>query len=142
MGAAALKRGEYARAAKLFGKSLQLYPLPGVEAMLSAARARANDGGNQQNNSAAANSNANSNDIDETTTTAPGPTTPRSAPERSTSTASNATNDSQSGRSFTPEHVRIIKHILEAKKGGRGAHYRVLGVSENASDSDLKKAYR
>jgi hypothetical protein len=130
MGAAALKSGQYARAAKLFGKSLQLYPLPGVEAMLSQARSRANEGSQS--------STANNHQERSFSTN-------REAPQRSTSTASStngSTNGSQSGRSYTPEHVRIVKHILESKKGGRGAHYRVLGVAENATESDLKKAYR
>jgi DnaJ family protein B protein 12 len=35
-----------------------------------------------------------------------------------------------------------VKKILNAKEGGRGAHYRVLGVSENATENELKKAYR
>lgn len=35
-----------------------------------------------------------------------------------------------------------MKKILRAKDGGKGAHYRVLGVSEDATESDLKKAYR
>eukprot|EP00536_Pseudo-nitzschia_multiseries_P005673 jgi/Psemu1/191025/e_gw1.109.61.1 len=35
-----------------------------------------------------------------------------------------------------------VKRILKAKEGGRGAHYRVLGISQNATESEIKKAYR
>jgi len=31
---------------------------------------------------------------------------------------------------------------LIAKEGGSGAHNRVLGVGKDATDTDLKKAYR
>ena len=64
----------------------------------------------------------------------------RPVPERTTSTAS-ATSEG-GGRPYTPQQVEIVEKILKAKEGGRGAHYRVLGVSENATEAELKKAYR
>lgn len=80
-----------------------------------------------------------------------GPTTenggarPR-ASARSASTASAASSTTISmgadGRQYTEEQVKIVQHVLRSKEGGRGAHYRVLGVQANATDNDLKKAYR
>lgn len=69
----------------------------------------------------------------------------RPAPQRAASTASSAassTAEGTSGRSFTADQNEIVKSILIAKEGGRGSHYRVLGVNQNAAENDLKKAYR
>lgn len=125
MGAAALKSGQYSRASKLFKKSINMYPLPGVEALLSQAERM-----EQQPNSS---------------TSPPEPeTTTQPAPNRSTSSASTAAsaNAGADGRAYTENQVKIVKDVLRAKEGGRGAHYRVLGVSANATEADLKKAYR
>jgi hypothetical protein len=74
----------------------------------------------------------------------PSSSTSRPPPQRSTSTASSigSTVEGTSGRAFTPAQEEIVATILKAKEGGRGAHYRVLGVNTDASESDLKKAYR
>jgi DnaJ family protein B protein 12 len=45
-------------------------------------------------------------------------------------------------RPYTDEQVQIVETVLKAKDGGSGAHYRVLGVGKDATDADLKKAYR
>ena len=66
----------------------------------------------------------------------------RPIPQRSTSTGSASSAPADGGRAYTPEQVEIVKKILNSKEGGRGAHYRVLGVSENATENELKKAYR
>lgn len=67
-----------------------------------------------------------------------------SSSSRPTSTASGSTTTATAddGRPYTPQQVEIVKKILAAKEGGRGAHYRVLGVTENATENELKKAYR
>jgi DnaJ domain len=124
----ALKQGQHDRAIKFFQKSLSLYPLPGVEAMLAQAESIASNGGNGAEAPGSASSS-----------------TSRPAPQRASSTASSAassTTGGASGRAFTPAQEDIVKEILKAKEGGRGAHYRVLGVNTDASESDLKKAYR
>lgn len=118
MGAQALSEGNYARAVKLLNKSLQLYPLPGVEALKSSAEKKLNESSSTATNGG-------------TSATAPA----RSAPARSSSVGSD-------GRSFTEAQVEIVKRVLLAKEGGRGAHYRVLGVESNATENDLKRAYR
>jgi DnaJ family protein B protein 12 len=103
-----------------------------VEALLS-----------QAERSAAANESSSNNNS--------GASSSRPAPDRSASTASAGTRTSAaaaapsegtSGRSFTPEQDAIAKKVLQSKESGRGAHYRILGVSQNATESELKKAYR
>jgi DnaJ family protein B protein 12 len=107
VGATALRSSDLDKAIKFLQKSLQLYPLPGVEALLEQAKKA-----KQANND----NNQNGNNTDSSGGTG--------------------------GRSYTSEQVQIVRHVLEAKQGGRGAHYRVLGISTNATESDIKKAYR
>lgn len=97
-----------------------MYELPGVEALLHQAERMASR---------------------------PPPSTPsepaasqRPSMSRSASTASSTTGSD--GRAFSDDQSKIVQEILRAKEGGRGAHYRVLGVQSTASENDLKKAYR
>jgi len=131
MGATALRSGQTARAVKLLKKSLSLYPLPGVQALQSQAERKLVSESNSNNNSTSNNSSS----------SAP--------PQRSTSNVSasstastNNSNINANGRPYTEAQVRMVAEVLKSKEGGRGAHYRVLGVNKNADDSALKKAYR
>jgi DnaJ homolog subfamily B member 12 len=120
LGAAALKRGELDRAIKLLQKSMQLYPLPGVEALLM--QAKREQIRQQQNDSNQTRSQ-------------------RPPPQSSASTISNESAGAN-GRAYSEEQVRIVKEVLQAKEGGRGAHYRVLGLRETSTEAEIKKAYR
>ncbi len=139
IGAEALRKGQYERAVKFLDKSQKLHALPGVQALLSQA--------NKRMNAASAPSAA----------PAPAPTaapTPPPSAARSastTSTASTSTSSSRTtsnnntgadGRTYTQAQVDLVNKILKAKEGGRGGHYRVLGIPEDADDNALKKAYR
>jgi DnaJ family protein B protein 12 len=100
-----------------------------VEALLSQAeRSAAANESSRNNNSSGASSSR--------------PVPDRSASTASTSTSAAAASEGTSGRSFTPEQDAIAKKVLQSKESGRGAHYRILGVSQNATESELKKAYR
>jgi len=152
MGAEALRKGQYERAAKLLKKSLQLYPLPGVKALLGQAERRLNE---QNSNQSGAGTNASSTPNGRASFAA-GSNTPRASSTRTsfssgpstarstTASASASTNNTnpESGRNYTDEQVKIVKQVLQAKEGGRGAHYRVLGVEQDANEAALKKAYR
>lgn len=120
MGAAALKSGHYDRAIKLLKKSLSMYALPGVEALMNQAEKMASEPPPSSSSEPAA--------------------SPRPSMSRSASTASSTAG--ADGRAFSDDQAKIVQEILRAKEGGRGAHYRVLGVSATASESELKKAYR
>jgi DnaJ-domain-containing protein 1 len=129
MGAEALRSNNFPRAIKLLQKSLQLYPLPGVEAMLSQTKARMQQSQNTSSSSSQPSSS-----------TAPPP------PQRASSTASAASSNTQmgkDGRAYTQDQVAIVNSVLKAKEGGRGAHYRVLGnISQDSNETQIKKAYR
>jgi len=135
LGAEALRRGDFSRAVKLLSKSLQLYPLPGVEALLGHAQSqeRAN------NSSHDTTSNGGTNNYTRNAASAPAAAAAASSSTRQS--ASSSTNGTD-GRAYTSDQVAIVRQVLQAKEGGRGAHYRVLGLSENATEADIKKAYR
>ena len=117
-----MKKEDYPRAVKFLQKSLQLYPLPGVETLLSHAKTRLNS----DNNTSSGRSNSSSS------------RPPASSQRRSeSSTATGA-----DGRTYTEEQTLVIQEVLKAKEGGRGAHYRVLKLSQTCTESELKKAYR
>lgn len=131
MGAAALRNRQFPRAVKLLNKSLNLYPLPGVKALLSQAERKLAE--SESSASSSNNNNASS---------------PR-ATARPTSTAAangtNTANNVNNGRSYTPEQVKIVEDILKAKTSTQHStkpHYRILGIPENANEAQIKKAYR
>lgn len=38
--------------------------------------------------------------------------------------------------------MEVVNRVLHAKQGGRGGHYRVLQVPEDATEAQIKTAYR
>ncbi|KAL7541130.1 hypothetical protein ACHAXR_012043 [Thalassiosira sp. AJA248-18] len=140
LGADALRKGQNARAMKMFTKSLHLYPLPGVKALLGQAVRRMQSEGSQSAASGTSPTNGSSNNNNTTQTNSS-----FAAASRSSSTASasaSSTTTGADGRAYTEAQLTIVKQVLKSKEGGRGAHYRVLGLETNADDSAIKKAYR
>jgi len=156
IGAAALRSGQTARAVKMFSKSLKLYPLPGVNALLQQAekKLQSDGGGSTTNNGSSSNENNRPNYSSapsSSSSTANGFASSRSsssasmnnAPSTTASTTSSTTSATGAdGRAYTPAQQQIVSHVLKAKEGGRGAHYRVLGIERTADEAGIKKAYR
>jgi len=136
MGAQALRTGQLARAIKLLNKSLQLYPLPGVEALLAQAKKQQE----QAENNATNNDDNNNNTTNNNRSRAAPPL--RKDPFTSSSKPGGGGTDAATGRSYTKDQVDIVQQILHGKEGGRGAHYRILGITQNATEAEIKKAYR
>lgn len=114
-----LAQGEYDKAIRFADKSLQLYPLPGVDALRNKAvsmKAGGGAGGGRSSSSSSGAASASSGD--------------------STPTSSSGT---QSQRSFTPEQEAGAKKIIASAKK---SHYEVLGIPKSANENDIKKAYR
>eukprot|EP00339_Tiarina_fusa_P009948 CAMPEP_0117018842 /NCGR_PEP_ID=MMETSP0472-20121206/14526_1 /TAXON_ID=693140 ORGANISM="Tiarina fusus, Strain LIS" /NCGR_SAMPLE_ID=MMETSP0472 /ASSEMBLY_ACC=CAM_ASM_000603 /LENGTH=441 /DNA_ID=CAMNT_0004723623 /DNA_START=30 /DNA_END=1355 /DNA_ORIENTATION=- len=135
--ARALRQQQYERAVKFFKKSLSLYPLPGVDALLAQSERLAANGSGDGGTAAPQESSTSS-----TSTAGDGSRSRPSMPSRAESTASSTASIGASGRSYTPDQEEIVKKILRAKEGGRGAHYRILGIAADAGENDIKKAYR
>jgi hypothetical protein len=138
MGAAALRRGEFERAQKLLKKSLQLYPLGGVEALLEHAKAQQRQQQQQQQKQSSENGSSSSANAGRSN----GSTTASTTESSSASLSSEQQQTGADGRNYTEDQVKVVSQVLKAKEGGRGAHYRVLGVNQDASEAQIKKAYR
>ena len=153
IGAAALRSGQTARAVKMFSKSLKLYPLPGVNALLQQAekKLQSEDEGSTTNGGSSFNENSSrpnnySSAPSSNSSSANGFAPSRSASMNSTASSAASTTSSAAtgadGRAYTPAQEQIVSQILKAKQGGRGAHYRVLGIEQSADEAAIKKAYR
>jgi len=130
-------------------KSVQLYPLPGVEALLAQAKQQ-----QQQSSSKSNGTTSNTNNTSSSTgnsaraTPQPQPSSTRTASSTSASAAATAAaatggGVTANGRSYTAEQAKLVKVILDIKKnGGRNGHYHILGIEPNANDAQIKKAYR
>lgn len=153
IGAAALRNGQHARAVRFLEKSLRLYPLPGVTALLGQARRKAGEGeaagGSGNGGDGASNRAADGASSSSSTTASSGSRPMGHADQRASSSSLGGGGGSapsvageHNGRSYTPAQAAVVESVLRSKEGGRGAHYRVLGVESTATDADIKKAYR
>lgn len=157
IGAQALRSGDLHRSRKMFQKSLRLYPLPGVEALLSQVeRMIAASSGNNSNatsngsGSTAANNNNNNNGRSSNYSNSSRSSSSNSNMKSNTNSngsapaaSSSTTSSNGNGRPHTAQQEKIVRDILAIKQsGGRKMHYKILGVSESANENELKKAYR
>jgi DnaJ family protein B protein 12 len=135
IGVVALRQGDTEKAKKFLSKSLQLYPLPGVEALLSQANSSSSTTENRPNHESSSTAAGNSSSNNSNGASNASSTRPAAA-------ASSTTRTGECGREYTTEQVKIVERVLTAKQGGRGAHYRVLNISESATEAQIKTAYR
>jgi len=153
--ATALRNGNYSRSVKLFKKSLHLYPLPGVSALLAQAERKSqaegvgHGGAGTTSYSNGTHSSAKTQTSRNRSAFASSRSSSASASSASTKAANNSarnTNTSvageHNGRTYTEAQVTDVRTVLKAKEGGRGAHYRVLCVDSKCDEGALKKAYR
>ena len=121
-------------------KSLQLYPLPGVEALLSHATAEFESSKTSTSSSSSSSAQQQrGSQASSSAEAAAAASNGRSSRTRTSATAASAGSD---GRAYTEEQTRIVQEVLRAKEGGRGAHYRVLKLQQNCTEAEIKKAYR
>jgi DnaJ homolog subfamily B member 12 len=140
-----LRKSDFIMAAKMLKKSLQLYPLPGVEALAAHATAKLAEQNTTRTNQTSHASPA-----------ANGETSHRRSDAAASASSANGNSNGaatpqqqqqqqrmgEDGRSYTGEQHEIVHKVLRSKQGGRGAHYRVLGIAQSANETEIKRAYR
>lgn len=126
MGTDAMRKRDYPRALKFFNKSLNLYPLPEVKTLLLQTKRKIFVGKDCKPPD-------NFSGVDKETFNK------KTSPLFTDTTVPSSDGDV---RNYSREQLNVVRKILSAKEGGQGSHYRVLSVEKDASDADLKKAYR
>lgn len=126
----ALAAGDHAKAARLLERSLRMFHTPQAESLLARLRSHAqarDDGAARPPPQATASARAE-----------PGPTRPRrSPPPPSPAPSQPSASPTPSTPKFTQQQEDDAQRILKSKD-----LYEVLGVTRNASDPEIKKAYR
>ncbi|KAI1314779.1 hypothetical protein EDD11_001707 [Mortierella claussenii] len=136
-----LNNGNYAGARKFGLKSISLFPTSEAEAFVNkvaAAEEAAAPGGPHRTNSSpspgsSSGAGAGSSSASSTGTSSARPST--TTPLRSRSTP---VTHKPADREYTPEQAAAVKAI----RSSGGDFYKVLGVKKDATDSEIKKAYR
>jgi DnaJ homolog subfamily B member 12 len=143
LGAAALRQGDFPRATKMLSKSLSLFPLPGVAALLEHAQSKVAAAAAASSNKDSHTSTQQNQQQQQRTSFSSQNAARTSSTENSSSATTTNTTNGTDGRAYTAEQVRVVKKVLNAKSSsGRGAHYRVLEITESATEADIKRAYR
>eukprot|EP01041_Mallomonas_annulata_P006548 gene6548-13244_t len=162
-----LTKGEYAKASKLFAKSLRLYPLPGVEALQQIAekklaeseqQSQSDDNGtrnqtnesnsssssprtgsnNNSNNNRNSNNSSTNNNSNSNSNNKSSGSKPDTSESTSTSSGTTAAGSVKS-RPFTEDQEKESKRILILSKK---SHYEVLSLTKRCTEDEVKKAYR
>ncbi|GMH88709.1 hypothetical protein TrVE_jg991 [Triparma verrucosa] len=113
-----LKNGDYTKAIKFFEKSKRLYPLPGLDGLITRCKS-----------------------LQSQPSPSSGPRRPSAAAQEATNNRKAQENGTADVRGSTPEQRRLVSEVVRNSKK-QEAHYKVLGVAKSASDAEIKKAYR
>ncbi len=127
----------YDKAIKFLAKSLQLYPLPGVEAL----KARAEAEMQRSRSTSSATNNASSSSSSNSSAPA-GEGARRRTPSSAAAQGGGGGGGGgggQNGRPYTEEQVVACRAVIQSKKKG---HYEVLRVTRTATDDEIKRSYR
>ncbi|KAF9545298.1 hypothetical protein EC957_011052 [Mortierella hygrophila] len=143
-----LSSGNYSSARKFATKSIALFPTPEAKAFLAKvdtqeAASTSSSASNASFSSTFSPSTEPSSSTPSSTKSSPNPgsssagsrTRPESVPPRPRSTP---VEHKPAEREYTPEQVAAVKKI----RSSGGDFYKVLGINKDASEAEIKKAYR
>ncbi|KAF9347054.1 hypothetical protein BGX34_003441 [Mortierella sp. NVP85] len=128
-----LSSGNYASAKKFGNKSISLYPTPEATAFLS--RLEQEEGSNTNSSSNPGSSASFSAQPSASSSSSSSSARPSVTSARPRSTT---TDHKPVERDYTPEQAAAVKKI----RSSGGDFYKVLGIEKDASDAEIKKAYR
>ena len=137
--------GNYTSAKKFIGKSISLFPTPEAKAFLTKVEQEESSPSSSATSSPAGGSSPAPSTFDSSSTpsstkSSPNPGSsskrPESVPPRPRSTP--VTEHKPAERDYTPEQVAAVKAV----RSSGGDFYKVLGIKKDATDSEIKKAYR
>ncbi|KAI1317263.1 hypothetical protein EDD11_008750 [Mortierella claussenii] len=137
-----LDSGNYASARKFGGKSIALFPTPEATAFLHKVDQEESAGSSSGASSTPSSTKSSPNPGSASASAAGGGSSssfssrPNSVPPRPRSTP--APDHKPVEREYTPEQVAAVKKI----RSSGGDFYKVLGITKDATDSEIKKAYR
>ena len=144
-----MAQGQFAKAVRFFDKSLRLYPLAGIymdNLLILLALTIYNLLGTQELLSkaellaaAAERNSANNTDGQPNASSSSSQKASKPAPTSSNSPAKEAATNQSSRGAYTDEQEQGAQRIL---KSAKVSHYEALGVSKNAKEAEIKKAYK
>ncbi|XP_026191776.1 dnaJ homolog subfamily B member 14 [Cyclospora cayetanensis] len=140
----AMLAGDFSKAQRLLDKAQRMFPSPEIESLAAACAHKQHGASNSTNGSSETGAQASSGSRQRraspgvsrpsnTSASAPHLTRSRSAASGSCAAAAGAA----AAPAHTPEQARLCEAVLQ-----ESCYYRVLGVSNDASEEVIKKAYR
>lgn len=139
-----LNGGNYASARKFAAKSIALFPTPEAKQFLAKVDQEESSASPSTGSSSSFSGSTNPSSTPSSTKSSPNPgssgfgsssSRPNSVPPRPRSTP---VEHKPAERDYTPEQVAAVKAI----RSSGGDFYKVLGVGKDATESEIKKAYR
>lgn len=121
-----LAKGDYAKASKLFDKSLRLFPLPGVIALKELADRKFEESQNGATGQSRSSSDENKN-------------LPNKEKAPTAAPAASPNGNGSGKRPYTDKQEQDAANIIKVSKK---SHYEVLGLERSATEEDIKKAYK
>jgi len=134
-----LRLQEFEKSIKFLNKAKSLYPLDGIDSLMQQVEAAKTQKEKHSGEADQHDSSAHSSTRRRTATKSAPPASASSHESFSSTSDKQNTSDGPNNRKYTQEQAEIAENVVKRKKDG---HYSVLGIEKNATDEEIKKAYR